>query len=217
VIVFTAKDVSEDDKKRLGSSIESIVRKSDFSKEDLFAEIRLLELAYPEKAKMMDGETGLFNRRYFDTILPREIARADRYGQPFSILLIDVDRLKSFNAVSGRAVGDAALRELADMLKDNIRKADCLVRFAGDEFALILSGLGQGDAVKAAEKIRGLVEARDFKGKSAAAPLSVSIAVVTYPDVDADNLRRELFRLKKKAILDGGNQVLSSNSNKGAE
>jgi GGDEF domain-containing protein len=90
------------------------------SKEDLLADIRLLEMAYPEKSNMVDPVTKLFNRRYFDIILAREIARSERYGQAFSVLLIDIDDFHRFNEQNNVSAGDEALCEIARLLKTDL-------------------------------------------------------------------------------------------------
>jgi diguanylate cyclase (GGDEF)-like protein len=89
-------------------------------------------------AARTDPLTGLWNRRAFDEQLARETAIARRYDSGCAVLLIDIDELKSINDGFGHAVGDAALRRLADGLQSGSREADFAARFGGDEFALLL-------------------------------------------------------------------------------
>ncbi|MEI6450337.1 MAG: diguanylate cyclase [Actinomycetes bacterium] len=86
-----------------------------------------------------DGLTGLFNHRYFYERLEQEIARARRYGTPVSLLMIDLDDFKAFNDRHGHLAGDAVLREVADVLRSELRaKLDIAARYGGEEFAVIL-------------------------------------------------------------------------------
>ena len=86
-----------------------------------------------------DGLTGLFNHRYFYERLEQEIARAKRYGTPVSLLMIDLDDFKAFNDRHGHLAGDAVLREMAEVLRSELRaKLDIAARYGGEEFAVIL-------------------------------------------------------------------------------
>src|SRR3990172_5852535 len=158
IIIFTAKEITAEDKERLGTGIKKIIKKASFSKEDLLSEIRLLELFYPEMANLVDRTTKLFNRRFLDISLARELSRCERYGHVFSIMMIDIDGFGDFNRSNGVVKGDEALAELARLLAHNLRKTDYVTRYGGDEFAALLPGIGVEEAVKVAEKIRMGIE-----------------------------------------------------------
>jgi diguanylate cyclase (GGDEF)-like protein len=87
---------------------------------------------------MTDSLTGLYNRRYFDHALSQEIKRCQRYERAFSLLLIDIDRFKRINDTYGHNAGDNILRQVAVLLKSNLRGLEVVTRIGGDEFAVIL-------------------------------------------------------------------------------
>ena len=84
-----------------------------------------------------DMLTGLYNRNYFNEAMARETARAKRFGEQMSVLIIDVDGFKSFNDNFGHLHGDGILRECANILKKSVRESDFLCRFGGDEFVIV--------------------------------------------------------------------------------
>lgn len=100
-----------------------------------------------------DGLTGLYNRLYLDESLSRELYRQERNGQSLSIIMLDLDHLKSINDVYGHAAGDAVLRTLGDLLKQSVRASDLPCRFGGDEFVLVMPDTSLETAVRRAMKI----------------------------------------------------------------
>ncbi len=92
-----------------------------------------------QEQAITDGLTGLFNHRYFYERLDQEVARARRYGTPVSLLMVDIDDFKAFNDRHGHLAGDAVLRQLAGVLRDELRQSlDLAARYGGEEFAIIL-------------------------------------------------------------------------------
>jgi diguanylate cyclase (GGDEF)-like protein len=131
-----------------------------------------------------DGLTGLLNRRTFDVRLEQEIQRSRRSGAPISLLLIDVDGLKTLNDEHGHAAGDRALRSVAAAVRQEMRSIDTGARLGGDEFGLLAVGATARAADAVAERVRKALGA----GRAAALerPLTVSIGVVTFdPSRDA--------------------------------
>lgn len=129
-----------------------------------------------------DGLTGLYNRRYLDEALERELRRADREGIPVSVLMIDIDRFKAFNDTFGHAAGDAALREVAAMLREVVRAEDLACRYGGEELAVIMAGIDPIRAADRAEEIRARVAAVVFgEDEGRSGHLTVSIGVATAP------------------------------------
>ena len=110
-----------------------------------------------------DGLTGLFNRRALTDILQHEIERAERYVSDLSLLLCDIDKLKSVNDTYGHAAGDKALQAVAESLKMALRKSDILGRYGGDVFMIILPETSLDGAKKLAEKIRVAVNELSFE------------------------------------------------------
>ena len=105
-----------------------------------------------------DELTGLFNRRYFDHKLRDEIDRSARYGRDLSLIMVDIDHFKSYNDEFGHQKGDEVLKVVADLLQSGCRSSDTAARYGGEEMAVILPETPAGDALKAAEKMRELIE-----------------------------------------------------------
>lgn len=128
----------------------------------------------------MDELTGLWNRRHFLDHLNREVERGSRYGQFFSVMMLDVDNFKNVNDLHGHAAGDAALRQLADMMRKYLRGADMPGRFGGEEFAVILPQTHLDGAFQLAERLRRGVEQTPVQIEDKVIPLTVSIGVAEY-------------------------------------
>jgi diguanylate cyclase (GGDEF)-like protein len=106
----------------------------------------------------IDSLTGLRNRRAFDEQLPREASRAQRVGEPFCLLLIDIDHFKRVNDAYGHPAGDAVLRSVASCIAACTRPSDHIARYGGEEFAVILSDVDMTQAMAVAERIRRKVQ-----------------------------------------------------------
>ncbi len=109
-----------------------------------------------------DSLTGLFNRRYFDETLQREIASYRRDGSPISILMLDLDHFKRVNDSFGHAAGDDALRFLGRLMRSSFRESDVICRYGGEEFAVILLNSDLTSAYAKAESFRRIVEQADL-------------------------------------------------------
>ena len=107
-----------------------------------------------ERQALVDGLTGLANRRQADEALASEIARTERLGGPVGLILADVDDFKAVNDRFGHPTGDVVLRDLADALRENVREIDTAARWGGEEFAVILPGTDLEGAAQVAERIR---------------------------------------------------------------
>ena len=110
-----------------------------------------------------DPLTGLANHRQFYDQLEREFRRAQRYERPLTLLMLDLDRFKAFNDRYGHLAGDHALRETADVLRQNARSVDILARYGGEEFAIILPETDLPRAASHAERIRSAVASNVFQ------------------------------------------------------
>ncbi len=111
-------------------------------------------LARAEHAARTDPLTGLANRRVWDRALPRELARAARQSTPLSVAMLDLDHFKTFNDTHGHQAGDRLLREAARAWADELRATDLLVRYGGEEFALLLPGTPLLAAVEVVDRLR---------------------------------------------------------------
>jgi diguanylate cyclase (GGDEF)-like protein len=130
-----------------------------------------------------DGLTGLFNRRYLDETLAREIARAHRAGQPLGVLMIDVDHFKQFNDRYGHEAGDVVLKALGAILRRQVRAEDIPCRYGGEEFCLILPGAPLEASLARAEALRAELARLHLQhdGRSLGA-VSLSVGVAVFPD-----------------------------------
>lgn len=155
-----------------------------------------------------DPLTGLANRRPLLAALQRDVAEACRYGQPLSLLVVDLDDLKSINDRLGHELGDQALRRVGEALRTNSRRADLAARMGGDEFALVAPQTPADAAVALAERIRGEVEE---PGQEGLPGLSVSIGAATLAPPcggrRADDLLRAADRALYQAKQRGRNRV----------
>jgi diguanylate cyclase (GGDEF)-like protein len=134
---------------------------------------RRLEAAQGKLRRMVitDSLTGCRNRRFFDEVIGRELQRHRRYGIPMSVLFVDVDRFKAVNDTLGHDVGDRVLREVASFLLSNIREADYVFRWGGDEFLILLS-CGEDEGRR-----RGTALQVDFARYSTAATLPSGVGL----------------------------------------
>lgn len=124
---------------------------------------------------MKDALTGLWNRTAFQELFEVELERAARGGTQLGLLLLDVDHFKTINDTHGHAAGDAVLREVARVLKQNVRAYDFVGRFGGEEFLIAVPGCGEHALREHAERIRAAVEAQVIAAGEAAISLTVSV------------------------------------------
>jgi diguanylate cyclase (GGDEF)-like protein len=133
-----------------------------------------------------DELTGLYNRRALDGLLREEVSRHERYGRPFSLVMLDVDYFKAINDSYGHPVGDEVLRWLARLVRDCVRAVDMPARYGGEELAVVLPEMDGGLALKVAERLRLRVAARPFSFGSARQQtqlsVTVSLGVAALPD-----------------------------------
>ncbi len=114
-----------------------------------------------EQLAVTDRLTNLYNRLYLDRALARELAVAQRTGEAFSLIMIDVDRFKAINDALGHLAGDNVLKALADILHTRVRTTDVAGRWGGEEFLLILPATNGAGAAEVAETLRQLIEQSD--------------------------------------------------------
>lgn len=153
-----------------------------------------------------DALTGLYNRRYFEEALEKEVQRAKRQQQPFSVIGIDLDFLKKINDTHGHFYGDLAIKTIADVLKANARSVDVPARIGGEEFDVLLPGISSDGAMIAAERIRSAIEKTEI---DTIGHITGSLGVATYFE-HTDNVE-ELLELTDQAMYtskrEGRNRV----------
>jgi diguanylate cyclase (GGDEF)-like protein len=154
-----------------------------------------------EQLALTDTLTNLANRRAFESLLGREVARANRHGGPLSVILIDVDHFKLINDQLGHDAGDNALTAIAAILREQLRASDEPARWAGDEFAIVLPATPITGALVVAERIRAAVARGTGAGLG---PITVSLGVAELErgkDDTASLMRRAdrgLYRAKRQ-------------------
>ncbi len=164
---------------------------------------RLTEMSF------VDPGTGAYNRRYFTVRLNEEIKRHVRHGEPFAVVLFDLDHFKAINDTHGHPAGDRALHALSSLIIGQTRDSTVVARLGGDEFAAILPSTPKEGAIKYAERIRRLVEAFPFDGS----PLTISAGIAAAPDdvptatISADRLLQAADHALYAAKRNGRNRV----------
>ena len=160
-------------------------------------------------AARADGLTGLYNRREFDRAIDEAIAVSKESGEPFSLLMIDVDHFKQFNDTYGHLAGDDALRQVAATIELTARENDQAYRYGGEEFAMILPGLRTYEATAIAERLCNTIAAQTLilpDGQKQTLTVSIGISVFS-PRVSPPNIIELADRALYAAKVEGRNQV----------
>ena len=172
-----------------------------------------LESLYHEEIyqlTIVDGLTQINNKRFFLEFLEREMGRCHRYNRSLSLVMFDIDHFKKINDTNGHLAGDYVLRELAQTLKQRIRKEECFARYGGEEFAVVLPECGPEKARKFAEKIRKICEDHPFQFEDKTISVTISIGVADLANEMTEPLQfikladANLYKAKKG----GRNQVV---------
>lgn len=204
-----------------------LYRSKRFTEEDMvLLESYLAVLIYPLRNALSyrealqtaatDSLTGLGNRAALDTAMVREISMAQRYQQPFSILVADIDHFKSINDRFGHAVGDLVLKEVGCALADISRTSDGVFRYGGEEFVLLLTKTEARGAEIIAERIREYIASLNYnhlEGSNSAFKLTTSVSIGIASLLPGDD-KSTLFKRADKALYEakkaGRNQVVNS-------
>jgi diguanylate cyclase (GGDEF)-like protein len=129
-----------------------------------------------------DPLTGLFNRRYMEESLDRELRRAERQSKPLGIIMLDIDHFKRFNDTLGHDAGDAVLRELGAMLPRQIRSSDIACRYGGEEFTVVLPDADMEATRQRAERIREVAkQMRVRNGERVLDTVTLSLGIASFP------------------------------------
>lgn len=163
-----------------------------------------------EKVRI-DELTGLFNRRSFDEVMASEISRYSRYGGIFSLVISDLDSLKTINDNYGHLAGDEALRQIGSVIRNAIRTSDQAFRYGGDEFAILLPNTSLDAANRVAERIRKQIASKMIVNQTS---VTASFGVASWP-ANGKEINEviaaadaELYQAKRK----GGNQIQTTAS-----
>lgn len=154
----------------------------------------------------LDSLTGVFNRRYFDKQLVNELSRAKRYGNTFSVLLLDIDDFKKINDTYGHCTGDIVLEEFAGVLKNHLRSEDVAARYGGEEFTVLLPQTDIGGAKIFSERL--LEKSRDYL-YNGEINVTFSGGIANYPHHGFN--KKQLLEIADKGLyeskLKGKNQI----------
>ncbi|MGJ9419308.1 diguanylate cyclase [Massilia sp. CMS3.1] len=131
---------------------------------------------------IVDPLTQLYNRRYLDEVLKRELARSSRKGAPLCVLVLDLDHFKRINDSFGHEAGDAILRKVALTLRENIRSCDVACRMGGEEMVVLLPECGIDNAIKRADVLRQAIAGGDVLHQGQRIGATASIGVASYPE-----------------------------------
>lgn len=145
--------------------------------------LKARDFEYQYKLATIDGLTELYNHRYFQDTLRKQIDIARRYNQAFSLIIIDIDFFKKFNDTYGHQAGDAVLRQVAKILKNNSRATDYVCRYGGEEMTIILPNTSAEDALFNANRICKAVADTPFHLTPVdKVNVTISLGVSTFPD-----------------------------------
>ena len=159
-----------------------------------------------QRLAITDGLTGLFNRHKLDEALANEFERARRYKRPLSIVMIDMDGLKTINDTYGHPAGDAALKMVADVIRGQIRRVDMPARFGGDEFVVVLPEVELELAAKIAERI--CVKIQPTEKHEDMFSVSGGVAQLSDEHASAEDFLRAVDQALYRAKRAGGRQIM---------
>lgn len=191
--------------------VENELRQANLALIQKIGEIESLQEQLKEQA-IRDPLTGLFNRRYLEETLGREIAKSKRSGEPLSVAMVDVDHFKSFNDRYGHAMGDSMLQHLAAILTANTREEDFVCRYGGEEFAVVLPGAPEDVTLKRMEICRQVFATEPFALNGVSLKATFSAGISSFPH-DAANANALLDRADQALYLakqKGRNRVCST-------
>lgn len=162
---------------------------------------------YLESIANLDGLTEIYNHRYFQEVLDKEIKRSLRLDNSLSIILADVDNFKKFNDFHGHQAGDHVLKEVARLCSELIREYDLVARYGGEEFVFVLPETDQDDALIVAEKLRAAIEQYPFEYDGDEYRVTSSFGVAAFSSQGKP--------LKKSELIDRADKALYTAKKKG--
>ncbi|MBI5408316.1 MAG: diguanylate cyclase [Nitrospirae bacterium] len=172
------------------------------------------------KMSVVDPLTGLYNRRFLEEMLERQISIAERYKQTLSVIMADIDHFKRINDTHGHAFGDNALKLISEIILMNVRDSDTVARYGGEEFIIVLPNTELDFACLLAEKIRKAIEQLDIINNTGVKErVTISFGVSSYPSIAytlkelIDSSDSALYQSKAK----GRNMVTKALKNMGME
>ncbi len=213
IVVYLQEELTQDLKGKLEGQIGKILRYDGQSiREELLFEIRKYEKLYPDKARMIDGLTGLYNERYLRSRLSDELERAFRYKRAFSLIATNVDHFKDYNERNSLEEGDKALIQIGNAFRQNLRLADPICRFGGSTFMVLMAETIQRPGVFVAEKLRRLADSLLFPRKNGEGKerLTISVGVATFmkDTKTVEEMIRKVLDALERAKEEGANRIV---------
>lgn len=141
--------------------------------------VRLYEMVH--ELSIIDGLTGVFVRRHFLERFEEEIKRALKQNFPLTVLMLDIDHFKRYNDDFGHLIGDATLKEVAQIIRANVRNVDIVARYGGEEFTVVIPETREEGGVEVAERIRSAVARKSFRVYDEETKVTVSIGISIFP------------------------------------
>lgn len=162
----------------------------------------------------VDPKTGLYNARHFAVVMQEELGRAQRFQRPMSLIMADLDLLRDINNTYGHLAGDAVLRGIADVFRQQLRHYDVPARFGGEEFSILLPETPPDQAFEIAERIRRAVAATLYEVETSSEPIraTISMGVAAFPrdGQELNELVHQADLAVYRAKLQGRNRVLDA-------
>ncbi len=155
---------------------------------------------YLEGIANLDGLTEIYNHRYFQEFLDKEMSRSVRLKNHLSLILADIDNFKKFNDFYGHQAGDYVLKEVAGLCGSLIREYDLVARYGGEEFVFVLPEAGEAEAAVVAEKIRSAIEQHTFHYDNDDYRVTSSFGVAVFSGVDKPIKKSDLIERADKAL-----------------
>ncbi|GAB4440257.1 MAG: hypothetical protein OHK0040_11730 [bacterium] len=146
----------------------------------------LKDITFQVKLSIRDHLTNLYNRRYMEEFLKNELEASRRYNYAFSVVMIDLDDFKKINDTYGHEAGDEVLRAVSEIMRLNMRKADVIGRYGGEEFLIMMPKTAKKNAFSCMEKIKNLINARVFRFNGKDVRITASFGIASYPEDSSD-------------------------------
>ena len=183
---------------RIKSADEELIKTNN----RLVAQSKELEKINAEfkKLSITDELTGIYNRRHFEELMKSHVEVTKRYGDPISLLLIDIDHFKKINDSYGHPCGDQVLVEISEILKADLRKSDTLCRIGGEEFAVLCQHADTVAALDTAEKLRVAVESKQIDCDGTIVQCTISVGISSMQEKDTEYDQYEMYRQSDIAV-----------------
>ena len=212
IVIVTQKDLLEEERGFLRDKVVDIILKGKSLREDLIREVKKVERLYPEKARMIDPLTGLYNERYLESFLHHHAEKGHELKRAFSILMTRIDRFQNYNEKNGRPTGDRVIKEIAKAFRRSIRKPDLVCRCYGSTFGIVLPETLKETAMAVGQKLKGLVQENPMIKTTSREPLTLSVGISTFLQ-DAhtvDTFLNQARQALDEAEKQGGDRIITA-------